>query len=324
MPRGKTYANAALAIGETPMIRINRLVPEGGATVFAKCEFFQPLNSVKDRIGVAMIEAGERDGKINASTHIVEPTSGNTGIALAFVCAAKGYKLTLTMPESMSVERRSLLRGMGANLVLTPAAEGMKGAIAKAHDLVKLDPNGFMPQQFENPANPDIHEKTTGPEIWEQTEHKIDVFVAGAGTGGTISGVGKFLKSKKPDVKIVLADPIGSILYDLFYHKKVINPPKPYKVEGVGEDMLPDNVHFDVMDASVQVADKDAFSMTRRIIAEEGLCVGPSSAMALVAAIDYSKTLTKPSKIVVIFPDNGRAYMSKVFNNEWMKENGLL
>ncbi|MCA9181167.1 MAG: cysteine synthase family protein, partial [Planctomycetales bacterium] len=169
MPRGKTYANAALAIGETPMIRINRLVPEGGATVFAKCEFFQPLNSVKDRIGVAMIEAGERDGKINQQTHIIEPTSGNTGIALAFVCAAKGYKLTLTMPESMSVERRALLRGMGANLVLTPAAEGMKGAIAKAHELVKQDSNAFLPQQFDNPANPAIHEKTTGPEIWEDS-----------------------------------------------------------------------------------------------------------------------------------------------------------
>jgi cysteine synthase A len=166
MPRGKTYANAAQAIGDTPMIQINRLVPEGGATVFAKCEFFQPLNSVKDRIGVAMIEAGERDGKITAGTHIIEPTSGNTGIALAFVCAAKGYKLTLTMPESMSVERRALLRGMGAHLVLTPAAEGMKGAIAKAHELVTQDPQGFMPQQFENPANPAIHEKTTGPEIW--------------------------------------------------------------------------------------------------------------------------------------------------------------
>jgi len=169
MPRGKTYDNAAVCIGDTPMIRINRLIPTAGATVFAKCEFFQPLNSVKDRIGAAMIAAGERDGKIDASTHIIEPTSGNTGIALAFVCAAKGYQLTLTMPESMSVERRALLRAMGANLVLTPAGEGMKGAIAKASQLVAETPNAYMPQQFENPANPAIHEATTGPEIWEDS-----------------------------------------------------------------------------------------------------------------------------------------------------------
>ncbi|RMF36827.1 MAG: cysteine synthase family protein, partial [Planctomycetota bacterium] len=194
MPRGKSYENAAQAIGETPMIRINRIGPEGGATIFAKCEFFQPLNSVKDRIGAAMIEAGERDGRITPETHIIEPTSGNTGIALAFVCAAKGYKLTLTMPESMSVERRALLRAMGANLVLTPAAEGMKGAINKAQELVAADPHAFMPQQFENPANPAIHEATTGPEIWEDSGHNIDAIVAGVGTGGTITGVARFMK----------------------------------------------------------------------------------------------------------------------------------
>ena len=183
MPRGKSFDNAAAAIGDTPMIRLNRLVPEDHATVFAKCEFFQPLNSVKDRIGVAMIEAGERDGLVNADTHIIEPTSGNTGIALAFVCASKGYSLTLTMPESMSVERRSLLRAMGANLELTPAAEGMPGAIRRASELVEQDPKGWMPQQFENPANPAIHEATTGPEIWEDSGHKIDAIVAGVGTG---------------------------------------------------------------------------------------------------------------------------------------------
>ena len=179
MPRNKTFDSIAQAIGDTPMIRINRLIPPGQATVFAKCEFFQPLNSVKDRIGVAMIEAGERDGKVNKDTVIVEPTSGNTGIALAFVCAAKGYKLILTMPESMSVERRALLRFMGAELVLTPAAEGMKGAIARASDLVEKTPNAWMPQQFDNPANPAIHEKTTGPEIWEDSGHNIDAIVAG-------------------------------------------------------------------------------------------------------------------------------------------------
>src|SRR3954466_2347806 len=196
MPRNKTFDNVTQAIGDTPMIRLNKVIPAGGAEVFAKCEFFQPLNSVKDRIGVAMIEAGERDGKIKKDTVIVEPTSGNTGIALAFVCAAKGYKLILTMPESMSVERRALLRFMGAELVLTPAAEGMKGAIAKASELVEKTPNAGMPQQFDNPANPAIHEKTTGPEIWEDSGHNIDAIVAGGGAGGAINGGARQHKAK--------------------------------------------------------------------------------------------------------------------------------
>jgi cysteine synthase A len=189
MPRNKTFDHVAQAIGDTPMIRLNRVIPPGGATVFAKCEFFQPLNSVKDRIGAAMIAAGERDGIVKKDTVIIEPTSGNTGIALAFVCAAKGYKLILTMPESMSVERRALLRFMGAELVLTPAPDGMKGAIAKATELVEKTPNAWMPQQFDNPANPAIHEKTTGPEIWEDSGHNIDAIVVGVGTGGTLTGV---------------------------------------------------------------------------------------------------------------------------------------
>ena len=201
MPRGKTFGNATETIGETPMIQINRLIPSDHATVFAKCEFFQPLNSVKDRIDVAMVEAGEKDGKVTADTHIIEPTSGNTGIALAFVCAAKGYKLTLTMPESMSLERRALLRSMGANLVLTPAAEGMKGAINAATELVEKDPNGWMPQQFENPANPAIHERTTGPEIWQDSGQQIDAIVAGVGTGGTITGVSRYIKAQNPNFK---------------------------------------------------------------------------------------------------------------------------
>src|ERR1051325_4374011 len=236
MPRNKTFDSIAQAIGDTPMIRINRLVPAGQATVFAKCEFFQPLNSVKDRIGAAMIEAGERDGKVKKDTVIIEPTSGNTGIALAFVCAAKGYKLILTMPESMSVERRgvlrfiggglvlapasegqkgaaerrALLRFMGAELVLTPASEGMKGAIARAADIVEKTPNAWMPQQFDNPANPAIHEKTTGPEIWEDSGHNIDALVAGVGTGGTITGVARYIKPKNPDFKAIAVEPVDS------------------------------------------------------------------------------------------------------------------
>src|SRR5882757_2349440 len=196
MPRNKTYDNVALAIGDTPMIRINRLIPAGGATVFAKCEFFQPLNSVKDRIGAAMIEAGERDGKIKPGTRIVEPTSGNTGIALAFVCAAKGYKLTLTMPESMSIERRRLLKALGARVELTPAQDGMRGAINRAETIAAENKNSFIPQQFENPANPEIHRTTTAEEIWQDTNGGVDIFVAGIGTGGTITGVGQVLKQR--------------------------------------------------------------------------------------------------------------------------------
>src|SRR4029079_2109665 len=210
MPRDKTFDSIAQAIGDTPMIRLNRLIPSGQATVFAKCEFFQPLNSVKDRIGVAMIEAGERDGRIKKDTVIVEPTSGNTGIALAFVCAAKGYKIILTMPDSMSVERRALLRFMGAELVLTPASEGMKGAIARATEIVETTPNAYMPQQFENPANPAIHEATTGPEIWEDSGHNIDAIVAGVGTGGTITGPTRFIRKHNPKFKAIAVEPTAS------------------------------------------------------------------------------------------------------------------
>jgi cysteine synthase A len=248
MPRGKTFDNAAAAIGDTPMISIKRLVPEMHATVFAKCEFFQPLNSVKDRIGVAMIEAAERDGTIRADTHIIEPTSGNTGIALAFVCAAKGYKLTLTMPESMSLERRALLRAMGANLELTPAAEGMPGAIRHAGDLVQENDNAWMPQQFENPANPAIHEATTGPEIWEDSDHQIDAIVAGVGTGGTITGVARYLKAKNPDFKAIAVEPKNS---------PVIGGGKPgkHRIHVIGAGFIPINLDMSVLYVVITVDD---------------------------------------------------------------------
>src|SRR5829696_6620166 len=210
MPRNRTFDNIAQAIGDTPMIRINRLIPPGQATVFAKCEFFQPLNSVKDRIGVAMIEAGEREGKVDRDTVIVEPTSGNTGIALAFVCAAKGYKLILTMPESMSIERRRLLRALGAQVVLTPAAEGMRGAIGKAEELLREHKKSFMPQQFQNPANPEIHRRTTAEEIWQDTDGKVDILVAGVGTGGSITGVSEVIKPRKPGFKSIAVEPVAS------------------------------------------------------------------------------------------------------------------
>jgi len=303
MPRNKTYQNAAEAIGETPMIRINRLVPEGHATVFAKCEFFQPLNSVKDRIGVAMIAAGEREGKINADTRIVEPTSGNTGIALAFVCAAKGYHLTLTMPESMSVERRTLLRAMGAELVLTPAAGGMKAAIEKATEMAAGD-NCWMPGQFENPANPAIHETTTGPEIWEDSGHDIDVLVAGVGTGGTITGAGRFLKKQNSNFKAIAVEPVDS---------PVIGggKPGPHKIQGIGAGFIPGNLDTSIVDEVVTVSNEEAFLWARKLAKEEGIMAGISSGANMCAA---AKIAARPDmagkRIVTIMCSLGERYLS--------------
>jgi len=304
MPRDKTFSDATKAIGDTPMIQINRMGPDGGATIFAKCEFFQPLNSVKDRIGVAMIQAGERDGQINPDTHIVEPTSGNTGIALAFVCAAKGYKLTLTMPESMSVERRALLRAMGANLVLTPAGEGMKGAINRAAELVGSTENAFMPQQFENPANPAIHEATTGPEIWADSGQSIDAIVAGVGTGGTITGVTRFLKKQNPNFKAFAVEP---------KHSPVISggDPGKHRIQGIGAGFVPKNLDTSVVDDVVQVDDEDAFEWGRRLAKEEGIVAGISSGANLWAAAQVAaRPDMKGKRIVTVMCSLGERYLS--------------
>lgn len=304
MPRGKTYENAAAAIGETPMIKLNRLIPADHATVFAKCEFFQPLNSVKDRIGVAMIEAAEKDGTIKADSHIIEPTSGNTGIALAFVCAAKGYRLTLTMPESMSIERRALLRAMGANLVLTPAADGMKGAINKAAELVESEANGWMPQQFENPANPAIHEATTGPEIWEDSGGQIDAIVAGVGTGGTITGSSRFLKGKNPAFRAIAVEPATS---------PVIGggAPGKHRIQGIGAGFIPKNLDTSIVDEVVTVDDEEAFEWARRLASEEGIMAGISSgANACAAAKVAARSDFKGKRIVTIMCSLGERYLS--------------
>ena len=304
MPRNRTYENAAQAIGDTPMIQLNRIVPPEHATVFAKCEFFQPLNSVKDRIGTAMIEAGERDGKINADTRIIEPTSGNTGIALAFVCAAKGYHLTLTMPDSMSVERRALLRAMGSELVLTPAANGMKGAINKAIELVENDANAWMPQQFENPANPAIHEATTGPEIWKDSGENIDAIVAGVGTGGTISGVSRYIKAKNHDFKAIAVEPSDS---------PVISggTPGPHKIQGIGAGFIPKNLDLSVVDETVSVSNEEAFQWARRLAREEGIMAGISSGANVCAA---AKIAARPEfagkRICTIMCSLGERYLS--------------
>ena len=304
MPRGKSYADTSDMVGDTPMVKINRLVPEGHATVFAKCEFFQPLNSVKDRIGAAMIEAAELDGTINADTHIIEPTSGNTGIALAFVCAAKGYKLTLTMPESMSVERRALLRAMGAHLELTPASKGMPGCIARALEMVEQQDNAWVPQQFENPANPAIHEATTGPEIWADSGQDIDAIVVGVGTGGTLTGVARFLKSVNPDFKAIAVEPANS---------PVIGggSPSPHKIQGIGAGFIPKNLDVSLIDDIVTVADDDAFETARRLAREEGIMGGISSGANMWAAMQVAARPEYAGKrIVTVMPSLGERYLS--------------
>jgi cysteine synthase len=304
MPRNKTYDSVVQAIGDTPMIRLNRIIPAGQATVFAKCEFFQPLNSVKDRIGVSMIEAGEREGKVKKDTVIVEPTSGNTGIALAFVCAAKGYKLILTMPESMSIERRALLRFMGAELVLTPASEGMKGAIAKASELVEKTPNAWMPQQFDNPANPAIHEKTTGPEIWEDSGHNIDAIVAGVGTGGTITGVARYIKPKNPNFKAIAVEPVDSAVISG-------GKPGPHKIQGLGGGFIPRNLDTSLLDETITVSNEESFQMARRLAKEEGIVAGISSGANVSAAAKVAaRPEWKGKRIVVILPSLGERYLS--------------
>ena len=300
----KVYDNVAATTFNTPLVRLNRVIPDGQATVLAKCEFFNPLASVKDRIGRAMIEAAEAAGTIDEDTHIIEPTSGNTGIALAFVCAAKGYKLTLTMPESMSKERRALLRAMGADLVLTPAAEGMKGAIGKAAELIATTENSWMPQQFENPANPQIHENTTGPEIWADTGGSVDILISGVGTGGTITGVSRFIKPKKGDFKAIAVEPTES---------PVISggSPGPHKIQGIGAGFIPKNLDTSVVDGTEQVSSDQAFEWARRMAREEGILCGISSGAAACAAARVAADPANEGKtIVVILPSFGERYLS--------------
>lgn len=321
------YDSILDTIGDTPVIKLKNVVKNSKHTFYAKVEYFNPGGSVKDRIAMALIEGAEKRGELKAGGTIIEATSGNTGLGLAFVAAVKGYKCIFVMPDKISEEKRAILRAYGARVVITPTAvepEDPRSYLSVAKALVDNTPNCFYANQYHNPDNVQRHYTHTGPEIWKQMKGKMDVLVGGAGTGGTLSGVGRYLKEQDKNIKIVCADPIGSILYDLFYHKKVVDKPGSYKVEGVGEDMLPENVHLNVMDDFVKVSDPEAFAMTRRLIAEEALCVGPSSALALVAAVKYSEKIEKPTNFLVIFPDSGRAYLSKAFNDEWMVENNFL
>jgi cysteine synthase len=309
-PQGRIFNSITETIGGTPLVRINRLVPPGQGIVLAKCEFFNPLSSVKDRIGVAMIEAGERAGKIARDTVIVEPTSGNTGIALAFVCAAKGYKLILTMPESMSLERRRLLKALGAQVVLTPAADGMRGSINKAEEILKEHKKSYMPQQFMNPANPEIHMKTTAEEIWADTDGKVDMIVAGVGTGGTITGVAEVIKKRKPSFKAIAVEPVTSPVIAQTLAGQPIKPGK-HKIQGLGAGFVPGNLHTNIVDEVVVVTDDEAFDWARRLAKEEGILGGISSGGNMCAAAKVAARPENKDKIIVtIMASFGERYLS--------------
>jgi cysteine synthase len=308
--RGKIYDDITQAIGHTPLIRLRRVLGDCKATVVGKLENLNPLWSVKDRIGVSMIDAAEREGKINKNTTVVEPTSGNTGIALAFTCAARGYRLIVTMPETMSVERRRLLKAFGAEVHLTPGDKGMAGAIAKAEELLRTIPNSFMPQQFKNPANPEIHRRTTAEEIWNDTDGKVDFLVSGIGTGGTITGVSEVIKKRRPSFKAIAVEPVTSPVITQKMHGQELKPGR-HKIQGIGAGFIPGVLNLEIIDEVIQVKDEDAFEMARRLAKEEGLLCGISSGAAAHVAIQVGSRPENAGKLIVaILPDLGERYLS--------------
>jgi cysteine synthase A len=310
------YENVLGTVGRTPLVKLQRISAGLPATIAVKCEFFNPLGSVKDRIGAAMIEAGEKEGKINPQTTIVEPTSGNTGIALAFVAAAKGYKLILTMPESMSLERRTLLALLGAKLELTPAAEGMKGAIARAEALAKEIPGSFIPQQFKNPANPAIHKKTTAEEIWSDTDGKVDIFISAVGTGGTITGVSEVIKTRKKSFQAIAVEPKDSPVITQTRAGQPVKP-GPHKIQGTGAGFIPDNLHLDIVDEVITVSNEEAFAMARRICKEEGMLVGISTGANVHVALEVAKRPENKGKLIVtIGCSTGERYLTTALADE--------
>lgn len=301
---GRIYEDITKTIGHTPLVRLNRVTRGIEATILAKLESFNPLSSVKDRIGVSMIEAAEREGLIKEETIILEPTSGNTGIALAFICAAKGYTLVVTMPETMSLERRKLLKALGAELMLTPGAEGMAGAVRRAEELAAQDPRYFVPEQFKNPANPEIHRRTTAREIWEDTEGKVDIVVAGVGTGGTITGVAEAIKQLKPSFRAIAVEPAASPVLSG-------GEPGAHPIQGIGDGFISEVLRLDLVDEIIRVKNEEAREMTRRLAREEGILAGISSGAAAFAALEVAKRPENEGKLIVaILPDTGERYLS--------------
>src|SRR5437867_6653878 len=312
-------------IGNTPLVRLNRVSEGVEAEILAKLENLNPGGSVKDRIGVAMLQDAEKKGLLKPGGTIIEPTSGNTGTGLAIVACVKGYKMIFTMPDKMSEEKRSLLQAYGAKVVVTPTnvpPDSPEHYIKVAERLARETPNSYMPNQYVNTANPMAHYQTTGPEIWRQTGGKLDIFVCGMGTGGTISGTGRFLKEKKKTIRVVGVDPEGSIFYSRYHGTK--EEPHQYRVEGIGEDFMPKTMDMKVVDDVITVSDQDAFKLTRRLAREEGILVGGSGGAAVFAALKVAEDMSKEQTVVTLLADSGRNYLSKIFSDQWMKEQGFL
>jgi cystathionine beta-synthase len=324
----RIYDDVLATIGSTPIIRLNKVTKGAPVPIYAKVEFFNPGGSLKDRIGVAIIDAAERSGELRPGGTIVEGTSGNTGVGLAIAAALKGYHCIFTMPDKMSDEKVRLLRAYGADVIITPTAvpaDHPNNYVMKAKAIAKSTPNAVLANQFYNEANPEAHYQSTGPEIWEQTEGKITHFVASAGTGGTLSGAGRYLKEQNPDIKVIAGDPEGSI-YGAYARTHAIEPGHPYKVEGIGGDKIPDTLHYDVIDEWMTISDPEAFKMARRLAREEGLFVGGSSGLNVQAALKVARRLKRNSGalIVTILADTGERYLSKIYNDDWMRENQML
>lgn len=321
----KIFNNILEAIGNTPLVKLNRMAKGIESTVLVKLEFFNPGGSVKDRIGISMIEAAEEQGLIKPGYTIVEPTSGNTGLGLALAALIKGYKMIFTIPDKMSMEKINLLKAFGARVIITPTEvppDHPSSYVKVAEKIAREEPNTFLPNQYFNPANPEIHYRTTGPEIWEQTEGRVNVLVAGIGTGGTITGTGRYLKEKNPKIRIVGVDPEGSLYHHRFYGTK--GGIHTYKVEGIGEDFMPSTCDLEVVDEIMVVSDRDAFQTARRLAAEEGIFAGGSAGAAVFTALNVAKKLDKDQIVVAILPDTGRNYLTKIYSDEWMCEHGFM
>ncbi len=321
----QVYNNVLGLIGNTPLVRLNHVSTRVKPTILAKLENLNPGGSVKDRVGLAMIEDAEHRGLIKPGATIIEPTSGNTGMGLAIAAAVKGYKLIFTMPDKMSEEKRSLLKAFGARVVVTSTSvppDSPENYIRVAERLSRETPNSYMPNQYRNKANPQVHYETTGPEIWRQTDGRVDVFVCGMGTGGTISGTGRYLKEQKKTVRVVGADPEGSIFHARFHHQP--ERPHPYKVEGIGEDFMPETMDLSTVDEVVRVTDEESFRMARRLAREEGILVGGSGGSAVVVALKVAENLDQDKLVVTLIPDTGRNYLSRLFSDEWMIGQGMV